>query len=408
MTQPYGPPAPRPGTPAPHTDVICATVPQMHALLAGENPAAIHPHGDAWHQIMASLADLGQELRGLQTALTDRWQGQAADLYLTKLDALARALSVAADASASTHRAVSTMADALHQAQTALAPLQRRWTELDQAEANYTNESSIVKLLDRTFSDGAPDTTPERARLNTQARQVIASVDGAVFDSANAMIPMDQFKIDIYVEKGKLPGDLPGSGSDVGASTIGGSTPQALGSIRLPVTDVGDSPVLDGGTPTPTPPVQLPTTPVPIGPSTGPVPGAPQVPSVIGMPPLIGEVPGRTPAAWPERSTAALGPGGVIGEAPRAGVPADRGMPLAAPMAGAASGARRVNPAGGLIGGAPVSGAAGRTGGRGSRGSGENSDDPFEVDSSRAAPPVLLPGPEPDFTHPGPLIGFDR
>src|SRR5262245_34154525 len=138
MTPPYDPPTP--AAAVAHTDVVCATVPQMHALLAGENPAAIHPHGDAWWQIMAGIGDLGDELRDLGTALAERWQGAAADKYITSLADLIKALGGAADASANTHRAVSTMADALHQAQTALAPLQQRWTELDRIDADYNNQ----------------------------------------------------------------------------------------------------------------------------------------------------------------------------------------------------------------------------------------------------------------------------
>ncbi|MDI1459921.1 hypothetical protein QEZ54_02970 [Catellatospora sp. KI3] len=400
----------------------------MQTMWDWVNHRQLTPHfeqSDGWKKA-SELAYLHRDrLQVYREKLAAVWRpegSEAAKTFLAKLDELIASVANVAHVTSGNYMYAHDMPMAIDDAKRKLKPIYDEYMK-------YLPASGPNPKTPSDLPSGAGTVDQYLAKKLGEARAIMVNLGSAL-----VMAPYNMEKPAPYVPPGrgtKLDGggDYGGGGGGSPAPFVPPMIPPVLPipappplASFTPVTmPVGSGPDLSGLNPAP------PTTNVPIGtsptnpglPSTPGTPGLP--PNVIGGPPMTGLPGGVKPpviggmgGAAPLARGGAGMPGGVIGGAPVGG---------AARAAGA-----RPNPVGGMIGGgAPGAAGRGAAGARGAAGVGapmggvpgrpgqrrdgelEEHGDPDTLWSvAQGVAPVLEAPEAPDPIDPGPAIGMYR
>ncbi|GAA4931143.1 hypothetical protein [Actinoplanes utahensis] len=438
-------------------------------LLKNHDSAPHRTMGDAWSKSSELLANHVRQVKAYRDKLAEAWppeRSRAAAAYVDRLEVLIASLEETQLASSANGRALIGGVDAVDEAKVKLAALEQEYTANKATIEAYEKAAAATPLATTDPLPTAPTGAYERrTELERQARDTMQSLSAELAATQSTFIAPKR-----YIPSGRVDGGEDGLGSGASGVGMPPMVPPFTPrSVTPPSTSkrAVDSSVEERPTTSPVtrpglPDSSLPSNPsLPSYPSTeGPILGGtkPQQPSTTGLPPVTTptitptttptmNTPGpytftpsspSTPSATPvstspfSRSPAVNGAppavngappgtfqptsgargtsvsnGGVIGGLPSGtsggAQPGGRGLPPGSP----ARGAQRINPSGGMIGGAnpaaPMGRRASARGDEESRGRQWDPDNPWET--SEGIDPVLLPPTAAQRIDPGPTIG---
>lgn len=449
-------------------------VKQMWATLENQETDGYWRHVSGWRRTHELAETHLSRLRTYRDGLIQAWppeKSAASKAYVERLDFLISSVQQSYEAAVANRDALSGATGAISDARYKLKTIHDEYERKLAAKLQYERTlpaPSTTPSPTPTPSPGTPPKPPvtaaELEQLNTQARSIMYGLSSELVQAQAQLKPPPSYK------------GMPRRDDLGNPDVYGGGSPPAIPPI-VPMPTAGPSSWM----PTGTPPVHH-VVPTPSAPSVGPILGgtgptlggvgpiAPTAPLPPVSPPVITPTPPSPPGIGPvfppplpttpggfgtvphgstglnpnARGLTKLGAGGVA-NIPRAMPPGGTigGMPrtaLGQPGAGA-SPARRINPVGGMIGGAggnvaPTGGSAGRRpagtpgssvpmggnagqrsvaapGGRaGAHSDGDETgqqwdpDNPWETDEGVA--PVVQAPREVGRIDPGPAIGFNR
>ena len=204
------------------------TVPQLYALAQLEGDPATQAQHDAWLKVCNAVEEHAQTLSDAAADLAVVWppeSSETAQAFAKFVTDFLNAMTVTAQATANTARALVGIDGAISDAVASLGDYQAKW-DRNAAIAHKIRTDSVLDSIGDIFST-ADDLDPNwQAKLNTQVyQQVIAKLDREVAETLGVMeVPP------IYVAKLSFvrPGDTGGDGSG-GGSGEGRVTGAALG-----------------------------------------------------------------------------------------------------------------------------------------------------------------------------------
>ncbi len=426
------------------------SLPTMWQIVNGQDTETIFQQASSWKNT-ADLTILHMaNLQQYKDQLAEAWppeRSPASAAYMAELDKLINSIKETNETASANYNAVVTLALAASDAKVKLKPLYDEYQANAQKLADYDRKVQAAKQGSTPTPTPTPSPMPgpppvatgRQEQLNNQARAVMYNISSEITSAGAALKPPMPYTPPVPAFK-----DDPSSTGGAGTTSSGGSAaPLLVPPVIPPVHHTPTPPPSSAPTPPPAPPASsgsggsglvlsgTPMLPPPAAPSNMPPviqPPPTPTPAPLGVPTTpIGPLPGRVgPGTAPPMNTLSrgmiagggapgefgvggrgigsrpMGPGGVIGGQPGAG--------LARP--GGAGPVSRVNPSGGVIGGQSgrqAGGAYGQPGRSGRRrdehGEAQHWDPDNPWETEEGVTPVVLPADEPRPQNPGPAIG---
>ena len=397
------------------TDWSTMTVEQMWSMVGDHDSTAGWTQSTGWQRTFELLDQHHGRVKQYRDDLAAKWTstpGSAAEAFLAKVDEMLDSMQKMRDAAMANGPAVSHINASLTEAQAKLAPVYQQWSANQAKLAGGQPQPAAGPSPAPAPSPGPPAISPtQQSQLHAQAVTIMSALSRHTVEGTRAIktpppyeppssSPISQYEPDNFASTS--------AHSHSGASSSRSST----AATGVPSAYDSDSRTSLSGAPSPGLITRPAAPPLAGAPGSLGGPGVSPIGGIIGyVPPVLGVGGPLQPEGFrsggPQRTSGAprVNPrGGVIGGPQE---PTERSP--------GATSLRRVNPAGGVIG--PKSGQeAGMVGGgpmgggrlgdqrRRSRNAAYDTDDDWPVPTG--VPPILLPPDEP-IHEPGPILGLN-